>query len=136
VEAWFPNTAWNPSGSSVAMYSSSEGFRGRTTYAEIGGCYYAARLAACEHLDHEGRQAAVVILRESHPGYIMPVGVWNVRENVRRAVKGPYTRFNVLHEALGFIATRLDIDLGTWIRNSKILQDMIYQRRVDDYARA
>jgi len=135
VEAWFPNTAWNPSGSSVAIYSSSEGFRGRTTYAEIGGCYYAARLATCEQLDHERRQAAVVILRESHPGYIMPVGVWNVRENVRRAVKGPYTRFNALHEALGFIATRLDIDLGTWLRNSKILQDMIYQRRVDDYAR-
>jgi len=135
VEAWFPNTAWNPSGSSVAIYSSSEGYRGRTTYAEIGGCYYAARLATCEQLDRERRQAAVVILRESHPGYIMPVGVWNVRENVRRAVRGPCTRFETLHEALGFIAKRLDIDLGTWIRNSRILRDAIYQRRVDDFAR-
>ncbi len=133
VEAWYPNTAWNPSGTRVAIFSSSEGFRGRTTYAEIGGCYYAARLATCEQLDRERRQASVVILRESHPGYIMPVGVWNVRENVRNAVQGRYVGFDTLHGALSHIASRLDIDLATWIRNSKVLQDRIYQRKVDDF---
>ncbi len=133
VEAWFPNTAWNPSGRSVAIYSSSEEYGGRTTYAEIGGCYYAARLASCEQLDKERRQASVVILRESHPGYIMPVGVWNVRENVRNAVRGPYSKFDTLYDALVFISSRLKIDTGTWIRNSKVLRDRIYQKRVDDY---
>jgi len=133
IEAWFPGTAWNPVGDRVAIFSSSEGYKGRTTYAEIGGCYYAARLATCEQLERERRQASIVILRESHPGYIMPVGVWNVRENVRNAVKGPYQRFDTLHDALLFLSSRLKIPLLTWIRNSKVLQDRIYQKRVDDY---
>jgi hypothetical protein len=133
VEAWFPRTAWNPTGNRVAIFSSSEGYKGRTTYAEIGGCYYAARLASCEQLDHERRQASVVILRESHPGYIMPVGVWNVRENVRNAVKGAHLKFDSLYDALLHVSGRLEIGLGTWIRNSKVLRDRIYQKRVDDY---
>ncbi len=133
VEAWFPRTAWNPVGDRIAIFSSSEGYKGRTTYAEIGGCYYAARLATCEQLDKERRQASVVILRESHPGYIMPVGVWNVRENVRNAVRGPYERFDSLHEALVHLSSRLKISLLTWMRNSKVLQDRIFQRRLDDF---
>ncbi|PJB21549.1 MAG: hypothetical protein CO114_04770, partial [Euryarchaeota archaeon CG_4_9_14_3_um_filter_38_12] len=87
VEAWYPNTVWNPLGKKIVIFSSSEGYYGRKTYAEIGGCYYAARLATAEFLSKERRQAGVVILREAHPGYIMPVGVWNVRENVRNAFK-------------------------------------------------
>jgi hypothetical protein len=39
-------------------------------------------LAVGELLEKERRQAAVVVLREAHPGYIMPVGVWQVREIV------------------------------------------------------
>jgi hypothetical protein len=133
IEAWFPHTAWNPSSEKVAIFGSYEGYRGRTTYAEIGGCYYAARLAVCEQLSKEKRQAAVILLRESHPGYIMPVGVWNVRENVRNAMQGSYQRFDTLHEALVYTSTRLKIPLITWLRHSKLLQDRFYQRRVDDY---
>ncbi|MGB9854220.1 MAG: Nre family DNA repair protein, partial [Candidatus Bathyarchaeales archaeon] len=83
IEAWYPGTVWNPHGRNVVMYSDWEDYDGRTTYAEIGGCYYAARLAVCEQLMKEQRQATVIVLREAHPGYIMPVGVWQVRENVR-----------------------------------------------------
>src|SRR5207249_4355294 len=81
IEAWYPNTLWNPLGREVVMFGDHEGFEGRTTYASIGGCYYAARLAVGEALNRDRRQAATVILRETHPGYIMPVGVWNVRED-------------------------------------------------------
>ncbi len=133
VEAWFPRSAWNPVGDRVAIFSSSEGYKGRKTYAEIGGCYYAARLATCEQLDKEERQASVVILRESHPGYIMPVGVWNVRENVRNAVRGPCRKFDTLHGALAHVSTRLEIDLPTWLHNSDVLKNRIYQRRIDEY---
>ena len=133
IEAWYPNTVWNPYNDKIAIMSDHEFFDGRRTYASIGGCYYAARLATCEQLDKERRQASVVILRESHPGYIMPVGVWNVRENVRNAVKGPYERFDSLHEALVHVSSRLKISLLTWIRNSKVLQDRIFQRRLDDF---
>ncbi len=133
VEAWLPRSAWNPVGNRIAIFSSSERHKGRKKYAEIGGCYYAARLATCECLDRERKQASVVILRESHPGYIMPVGVWNVRENVRNALKGPYEKFDALHGALEFIDKQMEIDLATWIGHSTVLKDRIFQRRIDDY---
>ncbi|MEM3464730.1 MAG: Nre family DNA repair protein, partial [Candidatus Bathyarchaeia archaeon] len=92
IEAWYPGTVWNPNGKTTVMFSDWEGYEGRTTYAEIGGCYYAARLAVCEQLVKERRQATVIVLREAHPGYIMPVGVWQVRENVRNAIRQkPFT---------------------------------------------
>jgi len=133
IEAWYPGTVWNPSGRSVVMYSDWEGFEGRTTYAEIGGCYYAARLAVCEQLIKEQRQATVIVLREAHPGYIMPVGVWQVRENVRNAMRQkPYT-FKTLEEALQFIASRFQISIRQWIMRSALLKNALFQKRITDY---
>jgi len=133
VEAWYPNTTWNPGGGRIAMYSSSEGYFGRSGYAEIGGCYYAARLAVAERLERERRQASVLILREAHPGYIMPVGVWNVRENVRAALRKRPMVFNTLSEALSHIAARLEIPMSTWIKESWLLKQRLYQRRMDEF---
>ncbi|MGQ9460778.1 MAG: Nre family DNA repair protein [Candidatus Bathyarchaeaceae archaeon] len=133
MEAWYPGTVWNPSGKYVVMFSDWEGFEGRTTYASIGGCYYAARLAVGELLAKERRQASVVVLREAHPGYIMPVGVWQVRENVRNAVRQKPLKYNTLEEALARIAGRFQIPLERWVERSRLLQDALFQRRITDY---
>ncbi len=133
IEAWYPNTVWNPFGKDVAIMSSSEGYKGRTTYAEIGGCYYAARLAVNEYLVKEKRQARVVILREAHPGYIMPVGVWNVRENVRAALKTAPRKCASLNEAFEYISTRLVIPKARWIKESAILKETLFQRGLEDF---
>jgi hypothetical protein len=133
IEAWYPNTVWNPFGKDVAMMSSSEGYQGRTSYAEIGGCYYAARLAVNEYLVRKRRQARVVILREAHPGYIMPVGVWNVRENVRAALKAEPGKFSSLNKAFEYISTRLVIPKSRWIKESKVLKETIYQKGLEDF---
>ncbi|HJW65156.1 MAG TPA: Nre family DNA repair protein, partial [Candidatus Bathyarchaeia archaeon] len=111
MEAWYPGTVWNPNGTSTAIFSDWEGNSGRTTYAQIGGCYYSARLAVCELLVKERRQATVVVLREARPGYIMPVGVWQVRENVRNAMRQEPFLFKTLHDSLKFIASRFEIPL-------------------------
>ena len=133
MEAWYPGTIWNPSGQSVVLYSDWEGYEGRTTYAAIGGCYYAARLAVSELLTKERRQATVIVLREAHPGYIMPVGVWQVRENVRNAMKQTPLKFNTLHEALARISSQFQIPLQKWIQDSKLLQDALFQKRLTQY---
>jgi len=133
IEAWYPGTVWNPEGSSILMFSDWEGYQGRTTYAQIGGCYYAARLAVCEHLVKERRQAKVIVLREAHPGYIMPVGVWQVRENVRNALRNPPARFSSLDEALRYIAGKFDIPIQYWIRKSKLIQDEMFQKKLTDF---
>ena len=133
MEAWYPGTVWNPSGECVVMFSDWEGFDGRTTYADVGGCYYAARLAVGELLVKERRQASVVVLRGAHPGYIMPVGVWQVRENVRNAMRQRPLKYNTLEEALARIASRFQIPLERWVEKSRLLQDALFQRRITEY---
>jgi len=133
MEAWYPGTVWNPSGKNTVLYSDWEGFGGRSTYASIGGCYYAARLAVGELLMKERRQALVVVLREAHPGYIMPVGVWQVRENVRNALRQKPLKYNTLEEALTRIAGQFQIPMKQWIQQSSLLKNTIFQRRITDY---
>ncbi len=130
VEAWYPNTTWNQDTKNIVIFSSSEFFAGRKTYAEIGGCYYAARLATSEYLDKIGKQARVIILRETHPGYIMPVGVWNVREHVRAALKKEPLHFDSLQSTLNFVGVKMAIPVTEWIKNSAVMRDILRQRRL------
>jgi hypothetical protein len=133
MEAWYPGTVWNPNGKSTAIFSDYEGNNGRTTYAQIGGCYYSARLAVCEQLVKERRQATVVVLREARPGYIMPVGVWQVRENVRNAMRQKPFMFKTLGESLKFIASRFEIPLRRWILQSELLKNALFQKKITDF---
>ncbi len=133
IEAWYPNTTWNPLGKKIVMYGDHEYYNGRSSYATIGGCYYAARLAVAEKLRAEKKQAGAVVLREIHPGYIMPVGVWNVRENVRKALRNEPKKFDDLKEAILFISSLLHIPIKKWIEVSELLKNVLYQRKLDDY---
>lgn len=133
IEAWYPNTTWNPSGKSIEIISDCEFYDGRKDYARIGGCYYASRMAVNELLIEEGRTAGAVIMREAHPGYVMPVGVWNVRENVRAALKTKPLRFDTLDKAMDFVESVMDIKRDAWYRASGVLTDYRKQRRIEDY---
>ncbi len=133
MEAWYPGTVWNPNGARTVIYSDSEGNSGRTTYAQIGGCYYSARLAVCEQLVKERRQATVIVLREARPGYIMPVGVWQVRENVRNAMRQKHYQFKTLNESLKFVSGRFEIPMQQWILQGKLLKNALFQKRITDF---
>jgi DNA repair protein NreA len=133
MEAWYPGTVWNPHGTSTSIFSDWEGNDGRTTYAAIGGCYYSARLAVCEQLLKEQRQATVIVLREARPGYIMPIGVWQVRENVRNAMRQKPYMFNSLAQSLQFISGRFEIPLNRWILQSELLKRALFQRKISDF---
>lgn len=133
IEAWYPNTTWNPMGRKIVLYGDHEYYEGRSSYASIGGCYYAARLASAEKLNEERRQAGVIVLREIHPGYIMPVGVWNVRENVRKALRTEPKKFDDLKDAILFISSLLHIPIKRWIEVSTLLKDLLFQKRLDEY---
>jgi hypothetical protein len=135
IEAWYPGTVWNPNGKQVVMFGDWEGYEKRTTYAQIGGCYYAARLAVSELLVKERRQATVIVLREAHPGYIMPVGVWQVRENVKNAMRQKPLICNTLKDALERIASHFRIPLESWVRESHLIRNTLFQRRITDFFR-
>ncbi|MBO3804178.1 MAG: hypothetical protein JTT11_10000 [Candidatus Brockarchaeota archaeon] len=129
IEAWWPGTAWNPE-DSISVEGDHEFFEGRTTYASIGGCYYAVRLAVAEKLSSMGRQAGVVALREAYPGYIVPVGVWINRESVRAALRKEPKKFGTLSEALQHISTRMRVPISSWVSTSALLKDALYQKRL------
>lgn len=133
IEAWYPHTTWNPLGKRIVIFGDHEYYQGRKEYASIGGCYYAARLAVTEKLRAEQRQAGAVVLREIHPGYIMPVGVWNVREHVREALRGEPATFDSVQEALLFISSLLHIPIRRWIETSELLRHTLYQRKIEDF---
>jgi len=133
IEAWYPNTLWNPNPTRLLVMGDHEGYEGRTTYASIGGCYYAARLAVSELLLRLGRQAGAVVLREVHPGEILPLGVWNVREHVRAALATTPERLADLKELDARIQTGFAIPLERWRAASALLHEARTQRRLDEW---
>lgn len=115
------------------MGSDWEGYKGRTTYASIGGCYYAVRLAAAEFLAKENRQAGVIAMREIQPSLIMPLGVWINRECIREAFRQKSRKFDTLKGSMAYIGSRFAIGLGEWIRTSTLLKDALYQKKITKY---
>lgn len=129
-EAWAPQTLWTMSYDEYAINYEHERHKGRWDYAlNEGGGYYAGRFAVAEALDRMRRQARAVVFREIYDTYVMPVGVWEVRENVRRAMTKKPRRFTTLREALDDVSTRLTIPMSRYLAKSNILR----QRRITDY---
>jgi hypothetical protein len=101
----------------------------------VGGCYYSTRLAVAEALERMGKQASALVLREIRPGYILPVGVWNVRESVRAALKTQPTIFDDFQHALEFACREFRIQPGVWVRNSHLIREEMFQTRLNQYFR-
>jgi hypothetical protein len=122
-EAWKMDSAWNRTSNKPIILSDTEGPHGRKNYASntVGG-YYAARLAVLEKLEQFRRKAAVLAFREVGKGYAIPLGVWQVRENMRKALNNPHDTFNNLESALTFIEKRLTIPMRFYRQNSLLLK--------------
>ena len=123
----------SPHGYRPATIGDWEGYWGRKTYAKPGGCYYTSRFVVAEYLNSISRQAGVIMLREIHPGYIMPVGVWNVRESLRELFKGDYERFDTLDAALNYACTILEIPKKNWIETSNLLREGYFQKKLSSF---
>ncbi len=86
LEQWQRGSLW---GEGDIAYD-WEGPRGRRRYASsITGAYYAARLSILDHLFHIGRGAGATVLRWITDEYWAPLGVWVIRETVRRLLETP-----------------------------------------------
>ncbi|MDG6983206.1 MAG: hypothetical protein JRN28_01410 [Nitrososphaerota archaeon] len=133
IEAWFPNTTWNQFTTTPYMIGDYEEYFGRTKYARVGGCYYSTRLAVTEALDRERRQAAAVVLRETYPGFIMPLGVWNVRESIRQLMKQPFERHDTFAGALGSALSKMRIGRSKWTRESVLFSRELTQTKITKF---
>lgn len=121
-EAWAPGTLWTQEARKYSLVQEHEGYWGRTKYAEKeAGGYYAGRLGVVEWLHSVKKQARAVIFREVREGYVLPVGVWEVRENVRHAMQKQPKKFASLGEALEDVKTRLKVPMREYLAKSQVL---------------
>ncbi len=110
------------------VFADHEGHLPKTTYSSVGGCYYSCKMAILEALVRERRQAGAIVLREARKGYV-PLGVFNVRENVRHAMLQPGIEFEDAGSALRYISKELSLPLARFIEEGHILKDLLWQRQ-------
>jgi len=112
-----------------------EGYEGRHSYAEnTAGGYYAARLAVTEKLLEMKRQASVIVLRFITDEYSLPLGVWVVREAVRKALASKPIRFSDLELMLNYARIKAQKSFGVNIANllkrSRLLDVHLHQKNL------
>ena len=123
-EAWFDNNG------NLGIGLDFEDAKGLDHYPSIAGAYFAARLGIAEHLLKRKRKGAALVLREIHPEYVIPVGVWQIREGIREAFKGQRKQFEGFQKALSVACINSSVRKNEWIRNSKIYRNMREQMRI------
>ena len=130
-EAWAPGSTWSHNLKETEILGEYEPFEGRTSYAELeAGGYYASRIACVEKLNEMRRQARVVVFREVYEGYVVPLGVWVVREAARSAYKKEPKVFNTQKDALDYVQTRVRVSVNEYVKRSRILG----QKRLFDFS--
>lgn len=127
VEAWFDTKG------TIVFGSDYEDARGLTHYPTIAGAYFAARLAVTEYLKRTNRLASVLIFREIQPEYVLPVGVWQIREGIRMALRSKPVILPNLESSMNFGIKGGSVSLTEWARNSMILKERRQQRRISDW---
>lgn len=122
-ESWQRGTGWHVGENEWGLAAEYEPFEGRSDYAEKeGGGYYAGRIGVAEALATKiKRQAKAIIFREIGREYTLPVGVWEVRENVRHAFDNEPKKFATIEEAKAHLRARLKNPLQNYLKASRIL---------------
>jgi len=115
-------------GNEELVFSDHEGNRKKTEYSPLGGCYYTCKMAVLEALAQEKKQAGAIILREALRGYV-PMGVFNVRENVRNAMHQPVQEFEDIRSALSHISEKFTLPVQRFIEEGVLLRNTIRERQ-------
>lgn len=127
-EAWYDNNSGN-----MQVGVDFENANGLDHYPSIAGAYFAARLSVAEYLFKAKRKAAALVLREIHSEYVMPVGVWQVREGIRRAFEGQAEEIENFEQALSFACIGLSLSKNEWKRKSKMYRSKREQLKITDF---
>jgi len=115
-------------GDEELIFSDYEASGGKKGYSRVGGCYYSCKMAVLEGLARERKQAGAIVLREAYPGYV-PLGVFNVRENVRNAMQAGPRTFDDMLGALKYVGSRLELPLKRFIVESDLLKGQLKSRQ-------
>ncbi|MFQ5476013.1 MAG: hypothetical protein ACE5DT_03170 [Nitrosopumilus sp.] len=125
IEAWYSNGI-------LGFGSDFEDARGINHPPVIAGAYFAAKLGVVEYLAKKNIQAGVVILREIRPEYAIPVGVWQVREGIREAMKQNPVIANNFEDALDLASNKMSISKSEWLSHGNISK-LMRQKTLSDF---
>jgi len=125
IEAWYSNGI-------LGFGSDFEDARGINHPPAIAGAYFAAKLGVLEYLIKQKIQAGVIILREIRPEYAIPVGVWQVREGIREAMKQIPILPENFENALLLASNKMSISKSEWLSHGSISK-LIRQKTMSDF---
>ena len=122
----------------VQSESDFEDYSGRKDYVkETAGAYYAARLSVVEYLNSIKRQGSVMLMRFITKDYYASLGVWVVRESVRKTLNSKPIEFGsqelMLLYAKKLIQKKFKYDISNLLKNSKLLDKINNQKRISDF---
>jgi len=115
-----------------------EPYGGRKRYAEeTAGGFYASRLGVLENLRDMKRQGSCLVLRFVTGDYLVPLGVWVVREAVRKVMKSKPLTFSskelLMSYAKAVAKRKFNCDIEPILKRSKLLADVNLQSKLIRY---
>ena len=110
------------------IFSDYETNGGKKEYSCVGGCYYTAKMAVLDYLLKIKKQSGLIILREAYDGYV-PLGVFNVRENIKEAMLRPYLEFETLEDCLKYSGEKLRIPIRRYVKQGTLLNEMLHTKQ-------
>ncbi len=122
----------------ITFSTDYELFKGRTKYAEncVGG-YYAARLPIIEKLKQMKRQSSVFVLRFISEEYYTPLGVWVVREAVRKTINSPPIQFAdrdlMIEFSKKLIKKKFGYELANVLDRSVLVKHIKHQTKLNKF---
>ena len=125
IEAWYSNGI-------LGFGSDHEDARGIHHPPAIAGAYFAAKLGVLEYLSEKKIQAGVIILREIRPEYAIPVGVWQVREGIREAMKQKPILSDNFDNALHLASQKMSVSKSEWLSHGSI-STLMRQKTLSDF---
>ena len=123
--------AWHD-GTTIGFGNDYEDAKGISHPPSIAGAFFAAKLGVAEFLFKIQKQAGILVLREIQPEYAVPVGVWQVREGIREAMKQPASIVESMESAIELATKKMSISKNEWIREGKMLK-LIQQKSITDF---
>ena len=115
-------------GKEEMVFGDYERFKPKKEYSTVGGCYYTAKFAVLEALARKQMHAGALVLREAREGYV-PMGVFNVRENVRAAMRQKPKTFGDFRGALTYVSGKLKLPVSAFVDQGVLLRELIAGKR-------
>ena len=141
VEAWYDQNNVNKFFLESDYENSSTGL---DHYPRIAGAYFAAKLGILEYLTKDKkRKCSVLVFREIRPEYLVPLGVWQIREGIREALRTKQQiatttttttkSFSDFRKALLYASKGMNVPLLNWLRHSEIYKNYGKKTLISDF---